>query len=189
MKNSKFFLLIISLIFFVNLAFFNFSYATLYVVKDQEGNSVCITNQESLISKYKLLGYIISIVQGSGSVKESSEPQPKSEPESIESQPIPEFKSENEASNLNVKIIDSTNYRSKSGNYIYVEGIIKNKGNIIVKNLEIMIRALDKYDKLVSLTNGIPFPSTLAPNQEATYQVMVDYNSKIVSFEMSIYGN
>ncbi|GAH28843.1 unnamed protein product, partial [marine sediment metagenome] len=59
----------ISIIFpfsFLHLTFifasFTISFATLYIVKDQEGNNVCITNQEKDISKYKLLGYEIYIL-------------------------------------------------------------------------------------------------------------------------------
>lgn len=183
MKNLKFFLLIISLILFFNIIFFNFSYATLYIVKDQEGNNICITNQESLISKYKLLNYIILIIQG------SSTSQKLYESETNETQTISEIKSENSETELNVKIIDSTNYTSKTGNYIYVEGIIKNQGKSTVKNIIIKVQALDKNDKLISINDCIPFPSTLTPGEEATYQVMVNYNAKIASFKTTIYGN
>lgn len=188
MKSIKLFLLIISLIFFLNIILFN-SFATLYIVKDQEGNNICITNQESLISKYEKLGYIVTTVSGSSVSQESSEPAPKPEPKPAEPQPTPEAKPENKISDLNVKIIDSTNYISKTGNYIYVEGILKNTGKDTIKNLRVKIQALDKYGKLISLHDGIPYPSTLAPKKEATYQVMVDNNSKIASFKTTVYGN
>jgi len=57
MKNIKFLLFIMSLLFFLDLIFCTFSFATLYIIKDQEGNNICITNQEKLISKYEKLGY------------------------------------------------------------------------------------------------------------------------------------
>jgi len=54
MKNIKLLFLIICILFFLNLIFCTFSFATLYIVKDQEGNNICMTNNESEISKYKL---------------------------------------------------------------------------------------------------------------------------------------
>ena len=76
MKNIKFLLFIMSLLFFLNLIFCTFSFATLYIIKDQEGNNICITNQEKLISEYEKLGYVIWILDSIGLTQKSLEPEP-----------------------------------------------------------------------------------------------------------------
>ncbi len=94
MKNIKFLLFIVCLVFFLNVIFFNCSFATLYIIKDQEGNNICITNQENLVSKYEKLGYVIWILEAGGLslkslVPESTPDEPLSqlEPESIDFEP------------------------------------------------------------------------------------------------------
>jgi len=74
MKNIKFLLFIICLVFFLNVIFFNCSFATLYIVKDQEGNNICITNKEDLVSEYEKLGYAIWILEAGGLTQKSLEP-------------------------------------------------------------------------------------------------------------------
>jgi len=81
MKNIKFLLFIICLVFFLNVIFFNCSFATLYILKNQEGNDIWLTNNESLVSKYEKLGYVIWILKTVGSSKKSLEPK------SIDSEP------------------------------------------------------------------------------------------------------
>ena len=85
-----------------------------------------------------------------------------------------------------IKIIDSTNYLSGSGNYYYVEGILKNNGKGTAYSVKVEVRALDKYDKIVSIDDVYADPSTLAPGQEATYQIMVEYDSKIDKFDKEV---
>ena len=74
MKNIKFLLFIICLLFYLNVIFFNCSFATLYIVKDQEGNNICITNKEDLVSEYEKLGYAIWILKAVGLKQKSTEP-------------------------------------------------------------------------------------------------------------------
>ncbi|GAI85014.1 unnamed protein product, partial [marine sediment metagenome] len=62
MKNLKFLLFIICLVFFLNVIFFNCSFATLYIVKDQEGYNICMTNKEDLVSEYEKFGYAVWIL-------------------------------------------------------------------------------------------------------------------------------
>jgi hypothetical protein len=83
-----------------------------------------------------------------------------------------------------IKFIDSTS--RLSGNYYYVEGIVKNNGKGNASYVKVEIRALDKYGKLVSINDGYADPSTLAPGQEATYQIMVEYDSKIDKFDKKV---
>jgi hypothetical protein len=94
MKNIKLLFFIVCLILFLNLIFCTFSFATLYIVEDQEGNNICITNQENLISKYEKLGYVIWILEAGGLslkplVPESIPNEPLSQlgPESIDFEP------------------------------------------------------------------------------------------------------
>ena len=94
MKNIKFLLFIACLVFFLNVIFFNCSFATLYIIKDQEGNNICITNQENLVSKYEKLGYVIWILAAGGLSQKLLEPesipnesQSQLEPESIGAEP------------------------------------------------------------------------------------------------------
>ena len=94
MKNIKFLLFIVCLVFFLNVIFFNCSFATLYIIKDQEGNNICVTNQGNLVSEYEKLGYVIWILEAGGLslkslVPESipDEPLSQLEPESIDFEP------------------------------------------------------------------------------------------------------
>ncbi|HZK41166.1 MAG TPA: hypothetical protein VFC91_06415 [Atribacterota bacterium] len=74
MKNIKFLLFIICLVFFLNVIFFNCSFATLYIIKDQEGNNICMINKEDLVSEYEKLGYAIWILKAGGLRQKSLEP-------------------------------------------------------------------------------------------------------------------
>jgi len=181
MKNLKTFLLIVSLIFLLNVIFFNVSYATLYIIKDQEENFVLLTNSEKLVSKYELLGYTIYILKEYKSSQETPtkpQPSPQPKPESkIESKPKP---------TANIKIVDWTSYLSGTGNYIYVEGILQNTSKVIAKSTRVKIQALDKYDKIVSITPCYADPTTLNPNQKATFIAMVTSNTKISKFNLTV---
>ena len=93
MKNIKYLLFIICLIFLLNLIFCTFSFATLYILKNQEGKDIWITNQENIVSKYEKLGYVIWILEARGLSLKSLEPesitnetQLQLEPESIDSE-------------------------------------------------------------------------------------------------------
>jgi len=74
MKNIKFLLFIICLVFFLNVIFLHCSFATLYIVKDQEGKNICMTNEEDLVSEYEKLGYAIWILEAGGLTQKSLEP-------------------------------------------------------------------------------------------------------------------
>ena len=94
MKNIKFLLFIICLVFFLNVIFFNCSFATLYILKNQEGKDIWITNQENIVSKYEKLGYVIWILEARGLSQKSPDPesipneaQSQLETESINSEP------------------------------------------------------------------------------------------------------
>jgi len=97
MKNIKFLLFIICLVFFLNVIFFNCSFATLYILKNQEGNDIWLTNNESLVSKYEKLGYVIWILKAVGLSKKSPES------ESIPNEPPSQLESESIDSELQTK--------------------------------------------------------------------------------------
>ena len=187
MKNFKFSLLIISLIFLLNIFLIN-SFATLYIVKDQEGNNICLTNQETLISEYKALGYTIYIVKQSKSSQETSESvQEISKPDKEVSYKIPINKTYPKSFiQYDIEVTDWTNYLSESGNYYYVEGLLKNVGNTIVEYLKIKIIAFDSKGNLVSINECYADPSTLEPNQKAVFKAMPIYKPEIKSFELLI---
>jgi len=86
-----------------------------------------------------------------------------------------------------IKILDWTNRRSKTGNYYYVEGKVKNISSVVAKSVRVKIESLDQYEKLVSLEESYIDPSTLQPNQTGFFSVMVDYNSKIKYFNVNVY--
>jgi hypothetical protein len=81
MKNIKFLLFIVCLVFSLNVIFFNCSFATIYILKDQEEYDIWITNDENLVFKYEKLGYVIWILETRGLSQKSLEP------ESIETKP------------------------------------------------------------------------------------------------------
>lgn len=108
--------------------------------------------------------------------KEKSKKELESRIKELENQP----KSE-------IKFVDSTNRLCGSGNYYYVEGILKNIGKGYSYHLRVKVQSLDKYGKLVSIDECYADPSTPAPDKEATYQAMVNYNSKIDKFSKTVY--
>ncbi|MBA7566548.1 hypothetical protein ES708_08239 [subsurface metagenome] len=172
MKKSKFLLLIISLIFLLNIFLFN-SFATLYIIKDPEGDFALITNLENIMLKYQLLDYKISIVKESSqkpSAKSQSSPKPKPKTEPI----------------AKIKIVDWTKRISGGGNYYIVDGILKNISNITVKFLKVKVITFDSKDNLVSIEEVYADPSTLKANQEATFTAMPTYTPEIKSFEFAI---
>lgn len=124
MKNIKIPIFIIFLVFFLNVIFFNFAFATLYIIKDQEGNNICITNLETLISKYKALGYIIYTLQGGSLSQETFELQPNAEYEYKDKENLKEAEKE-------IKKTDETiNELSQEASSIQFIEIIENKANI-----------------------------------------------------------
>lgn len=107
--------------------------------------------------------------------KKEAEAQLKARIKELENQPKAE-----------IKFVDSNNRLSGGGNYYYVEGILKNNGKGNAYSVKVEVRALDKYGKLVSIDYGYARPSTIAPGQEATYQIMVEYDSKIDKFDKTV---
>jgi hypothetical protein len=176
--------------------------ADLYTVRDQEGNIIAITNQNIFKAEYQELGYTFelwlkqtertptldSLVKDWESrIKEpklnSEKEKAKKEAEAQIEARIKELESQ---SKTEIKVVDWTNYLSDTGNYYYVEGILKNVGKGIAEYIQVKVITYDKYKKLVSLKESYANPVNLSPGQEATFKIMINYNAKIDSFGLRV---
>ncbi|HEC88466.1 MAG TPA: hypothetical protein ENI52_04025 [Thermoplasmata archaeon] len=83
-----------------------------------------------------------------------------------------------------IEIIDWTNRLSSSGNFYYIEGVVKNTGNAVADFVEITVKALDKNNKLVALEQSYTNPLKLQPNEEATFKIMIDNIPRIKNFSI-----
>jgi len=185
MKNIKFLLFIICLVFFLNVIFFN-SFATLYIVKDQEGNNICITNQESDISKYKLLGYKIYLVGGSEQeISESSEKEITPEPQAS---PKAENKSEpNVTSLINVDLVDYNTIFSPKGDFVNIQGTLKNYGKEIIKNAQVNVKCKNKKGETILIKTVGCQPLSIASESEAYFNLKLDNTERVSSFKIYLF--
>ncbi|MBA7545090.1 hypothetical protein ES705_37453 [subsurface metagenome] len=185
---------ILLVLFFILAIFFIISApsvnAKMYKILDSEGNVIRLTNIPVLSIQEKEAGYTISPPPEEGiNIEENladytEKENIKKEVETPSEALIKELENQTKAE---IKFIDSTS--RLEGNYYYVEGILKNNGKGNVSYVKVGIRALDKYDKLVSINDGYADPHTLAPGQEATYQIMVVYDSKMDIFDKTVSGS
>ena len=67
-----------------------------------------------------------------------------------------------------------------------MEGILKNVGKDEVEYIQIKAITYDKSKKLVTLKESYSNPADLRPGQEATFKIMVKYNSRIENFELRL---
>jgi len=166
--RNRIFLLI--LVVFLGLIFASSGLADLYIVKDQEGEIVAISNQDIFKAEYQELGYTFDLWF-------------KAKTPTLDSL-IKLFEGQLTETQEDIKILDWTNYLD--GNYHYVEGILKNIGRSTVKYLQVKVICLDKAGRLVSLKERYANPYDLAPGQEATFKIMIKHNSRIDSFDLKI---
>jgi hypothetical protein len=61
MKKNVSILLIVALVLFISLIFINSVFADLYIVRDQEGKIIAITNQNTFKAEYQELGYTFGL--------------------------------------------------------------------------------------------------------------------------------
>jgi len=157
MKNVKLLFFIICIIFFTNLIFCTFSFATLYIVKDQEGNNICITNKENEISKYKLLGYEICILgDNEQGTAESTEEEITKEP-----QILPEIEEISEINTYSLNKVDLIEFNTSftpKGDFVNIQGTLRNYGEEIISNAEINVKCKNEKGKimLIESTNCQP---------------------------------
>jgi len=184
MKNIKFLLFIMSLLFFLNVIFCNFSFATLYIVKDQEGNNICITNQENLIFEYEKLGYIIWILETGGLLQKSLEPEyipneslSQLEPESIDSEP--QTKAVLPPTTELMTALETNIDREKMIETFKTNALIEWGNNFEMINYEVKIQT-EAYDWIIKQTK---YPDIIerAKHEWVSDYVMVKYEYEIQS--------
>jgi len=184
MKNIKFLLFIMSLLFFLNLIFCTFSFATLYIIKDQEGNNICITNQEKLISKYEKLGYVIWILEAGELFQKSfepeyilKEPQSQLEPESIDSEP--QTKAVLPPTTELMPALETNIDREKMIETFKTNALIEWGNNFEMINYEVKIQT-EAYDWIIKQTK-YPYIIERAKHEWVSDYVMVKYEYEIQS--------
>ena len=186
MKNIKYLLFIICLIFFLNLIFCTFSFATLYIVKDQEGNNICITNQEKELSKYKLLSYEICIL--GGSKQEISELNEKETTQ--ESQIISETENISESNIISLNQVDLVDFNTSftpKGDFVNIQGTLKNYGKEIINDAEINVKCKNEKGKIMLIKTTSCQPLSIAPGSEAYFNLKLDNTERISSFRIFLF--
>jgi hypothetical protein len=187
MKNIKFLLFIICLVFFLNVIFFNCSFATLYIVKDEEGNNICMTNNKNEISKYKLLGYEISIFGGSGQkISESTEKE-----KTQESQIIPEAKIISESTDFSLNQVDLVDFNTSftpKGDFINIQGTLRNYGKEIISNAEINVKCKNEKGKIMLIESTNCQPESIEPGSESYFNLKIHNTERISSFRIYLFN-
>lgn len=166
MRNK---ILLVVLVLFFSLIFVSSGLADLYIINDLEGKNVCITNINTLILKYRELGYEMILVAYSNlKLEERKKGKTEQDP------------------GADIQIVDWTHYISDTGNYYYVKGILKNVGNSKLDYVEAKAIAFDKNKNLVTLERSYANPHTLEPGEKATFEIMIKYDERIENFELSV---
>jgi hypothetical protein len=187
-------------------------YAKIYAIRDTEDNIVCLNNNGILGAEYAELGYTIELFiekarsaeyeenikkeriakekkkeelakkqEEEKALKEIEEQNKKTEEQIKELERIEKLRKATK-----VKIIDSTDYIGRSGDYHYFEGVLKNTGKVTTKWVKVKIFLENKYDKLVSLETCYSDPTHLNPNQEGTYSIMAYNNPEIDQYRIQV---
>ena len=85
-----------------------------------------------------------------------------------------------------VKLIDWTSRKSPDGEYIYVEGILKNVSDVTVDFVKVKVLSVDEYGKLISIDDAYADPYTLLPGEEATFKVPIRNDPRIKEFKIKL---
>ena len=186
MKNIKFLLFIVYLVISLNLIFCTFSFATLYIVKDQEGNNICITNKENEISKYKLLGYEICILGGNEQgTAESTEEEITKEP-----QIIPEIEEISEINTYSLNKVDLIEFNTSftpKGDFVNIQGTLRNYGEEIISNAEINVKCKNEKGKIMLIESTNCQPVSIAPGSESYFNLKIHNTERISSFRIFLF--
>ena len=186
MKNTKFLFFIVCLIFFLNLIFCTFSFATLYIVKDQEGNNICITNKENEISKYKLLGYEICILGGNEQgTAESTEEKITKEP-----QIIPEIEKISEINTYSLNKVDLIEFNTSftpKGDFVNIQGTLRNYGEEIISNAEINVKCKNEKGKIMLIESTNCQPVSITPGSESYFNLKLNNTERISNFRIFLF--
>lgn len=86
----------------------------------------------------------------------------------------------------NIEIVDWSNRLSSPPFYYYVEGILKNIGNKTADFVKVKVTAYDIDNKLISINDSYADPSTISSGQESTFQILVEKDSRIKTFKVSV---
>lgn len=90
------------------------------------------------------------------------------------------------SSKAKMDVVDWNHRLSGFGNYIYVEGILRNVGDEIAESVKVKVTSLDAQGKPVSIEDAYADPSAVAPDQETTFQVMVRNDPRIERFKLTV---
>jgi len=85
-----------------------------------------------------------------------------------------------------INIVDWNNRLSASGNYIYVEGSLKNIGNQTAEMVRVIVKSLDSNGKLVSIDDGYANLRLISQNKESIFQIMLKNNYKIKKLSLVV---
>ena len=187
MKNIKFLLFIVYLVISLNLIFCTFSFATLYIVKDQEGNNICITNKENEISKYKLLGYEICILgDNEQGTAESTEEEITKEP-----QILPEIEEISEINTYSLNKVDLIEFNTSftpKGDFVNIQGTLRNYGEEIISNAEINVKCKNQKGKIMLIESTNCQPVSIAPGSESYFNLKLNNTERISSFRVFLFN-
>ena len=186
MKNNKLLIFITFLLFSLNLIFCQFSFATLYIVNDQEGNNICITNNENEIEKYKLLGYEICILGGSEQkASESTEEEIIEEPQII---PQKENISDISTYSLNkVDLIEFNTSFTPKGDFVNVQGTLRNYGEETIRDAEINVKCKNEKGNIMLIESTNCQPESIIPGGESYFNLKLNNTERISSFRIFLF--
>lgn len=167
-------ILAVVLILFLGLIFVISGFADLYIVKNQEGKIVAISNQDNFKAEYQKLGYTFQLW-----FKTTKETPSLTDL-------VERFEREITGAEIQGDIMIVDWVSRLDGNYYYIEGILENVGKKRVEYIQIKVIAYDSQKKLVTLKRGYANPSDLDPGQEADFKIMIKYDAKIKNFELRL---
>ena len=90
------------------------------------------------------------------------------------------------ASGARIKLIDWTNRWDSTGEYIYIEGILKNIGNITAEFVKVKVISVDAQGKLISIDDAYADPYMMSPGQESTFKISIRSDPGIKDFKIKL---
>jgi hypothetical protein len=136
--------------------------AALYIVYNQSGECIALTNIEPEISKYKALGYHVEGVYGD--------------------------KNKNNQGNVDLKLIDLAPQEPKDGK-VEILGIIENTSKSNITDIKVRITCVDNFGKLITYATNYSDPKNIQPGQQAFFTVIVSQNERIEDYKFSVFYN
>lgn len=84
-----------------------------------------------------------------------------------------------------IDLLDWTWYRSRTGNYIYVDGEVRNTGTKSLGFVEITLKLLDADEKLLSTDSGYIEAQVLRPGATSTFKIMTAWHPEVEWVEIT----